>query len=99
MNIESIRALSGSNLWSDQPVLEAVLVLDSNGFAAEALECLCSSLPAPLGAALRRDFLATEPAAALAGLIARLVVGLQAAAGCAVSFWTARALSQNVEFR
>src|SRR6185369_11299046 len=66
MNIESIRALSGSNLWSDQPVLEAVVVHDQKGFTPETLNRLCASLPAELSAALRRDFVAAEPAASWA---------------------------------
>ena len=99
MNIESIRALSGPNLWSDQPVLEAVVVLEPTGLGPESLARLCGSLPASLGAALRRDFVAADAPASWAGLIGRLVVGLQAAAGCQVSFWMARALKQGVEYR
>src|SRR6478752_2185844 len=97
MNIESIRALSGPNLWSDQPVLEAVVVLDTRGFGPDVLGHLCSSLPSDLGAALRRDFVAAEPAASWAALLGRLTVGLQAAVGCPVSFWMARPLAPGVE--
>ncbi|HEY0462903.1 MAG TPA: Mur ligase family protein, partial [Polyangiaceae bacterium] len=99
MNIESIRALSGPNLWSDQPVLEAVVVLDRTGLGPDALARLCGSLPAELGAALRRDFVAADAPASWAGLLARLVVGLQAAAGCQVGFWMARALKPGAEYR
>jgi len=99
MNIESIRALSGSNLWSDQPVLEAVVVHDQKGFTPETLNRLCASLPAELSAALRRDFVAAEPAASWAALLGRLVVALQAAVGCQVSFWMARPLKKGVEYR
>jgi len=99
MNIESIRALSGPNLWSDQPVLEAVVVLDTRGFGPDVLGHLCSSLPSDLGAALRRDFVAAEPAASWAALLGRLTVGLQAAVGCPVSFWMARPLAPGVEYR
>ncbi len=102
MNIESIRALSGPNLWSDQSVLEAVVVLDARapeGFGPAALSRLCASLPSDLGAALRRDFVAADAPASWAGLLGRLVVGLQAAAGCQVGFWMARPLKQGVEYR
>jgi cyanophycin synthetase len=99
MNIESIRALSGPNLWSDQPVLEAVVLLDPSGFGTEALGRLCSSLPSALGSALRRDFAASDAAASWAGLLGRLAVGLQAAAGCNVSFCMAQALKRGSEYR
>ncbi|MES1173446.1 MAG: cyanophycin synthetase [Myxococcales bacterium] len=99
MNIESIRALSGSNLWSDESVLEAVLVLREPGFGPDVLESLCSSLPTPLASSLRVSFSAAKGAAAWAGVLAQLVVGLQAAAGCAVRFWTARVLVAGSEFR
>ncbi|HEY3255922.1 MAG TPA: hypothetical protein VGJ91_18315, partial [Polyangiaceae bacterium] len=100
MNIESIRALSGSNLWSDQPVLEAVVVFDRAGLGPEVLPRLCGSLPSELGAAIRRDFVAADAAASWAGVLARLVVGLQATAGCQVSFWVARPLDkQGAEYR
>jgi cyanophycin synthetase len=99
MNIESIRALSGSNLWSDQPVLEAVVVHDHQGFTPETLSRLCASLPSELGAALRRDFVGADAAASWASLLGRLVVSLQAAAGCQVSFWMARPLKAGVEYR
>ncbi len=99
MNIESIRALSGSNLWSDESVLEAVLVLREPGPGPDVLERLCASLPAPLASSLRVTFSASAGANAWAGLLAQLVVGLQAAAGCAVRFWTARVLVPGSEFR
>ena len=99
MNIESIRALSGSNLWSDDSVLEAVLVLREPGFGPDVLARLCSSLPSPLSTSLRVSFSATGGAVAWAGLLAQLTVGLQAAAGCAVRFWTARVLVTGSEFR
>ncbi len=99
MNIESIRAVSGPNLWSDQSVLEAVVVLDQTGFEPETLARLCDSLPSELGAALRRDFVPADAAASWAALFGRLIVGLQTAAGCKVGFSTARALKQAVEYR
>jgi len=40
MNIESIRALSGPSLWTDQPVLEAIVVLDKPGIGVEIDESL-----------------------------------------------------------
>ena len=99
MNIESIRALSGSNLWSDDSVLEAVVVLREPGFGPAVLERLCASLPAQLGSSLRASFPAIAGAGAWAGLLAQLTVGLQAAAGCSVRFWTARVLVAGSEFR
>jgi len=99
MNIESIRALSGPNLWTDQPVLEAVVVLDHTGLGPDVLNRLCGSLPPALAEAVRGDFTATDLSASWAALLGRLVVGLQVAAGCAVGFWTARALGAGVEYR
>ncbi len=99
MNIESIRALSGANLWSDQPVLEAVLLLKGAGPAADVVDRLCGGLPPRLAASLRGDFPATASASAWATLLAQLIVGLQAAAGCAVSFSTSRVLKTGAEYR
>ena len=98
MNIESIRVLSGSNLWSEQPALEAIVTVDVTGLGQGAFGRLCSSLPSSLASALRADFAECSPAA-WAGLVARLVVGLQAAAGCAVGFWTARTLVASSQYR
>ena len=99
MNIELIRALSGPNLWTDQPVLEAVVVLDPRGLGPDVLDRLCGSLPPALADAVRGDFTPSELTASWAALLARLVVGLQAAAGCVVGFWTARALRPGAEYR
>ena len=96
MNIESIRVLSGANLWSDHSALEAVAVFDGAiepGTAAR----LCAALPAPLAAELSRE-LTVESPAAWSSAFAKLVVGLQAAAGCAVGFSVSRQLRAR-EFR
>ena len=99
MNIESIRALSGCNLWSEQPVLEAIVALDAPGFGSEAFERLCGALPSGLVATLRADFTDARSAFAWAGLLAELVVGLQVAAGCPVSLWAARVLQPGTTYR
>ncbi|HET7544417.1 MAG TPA: cyanophycin synthetase [Polyangiaceae bacterium] len=99
MNIQSIRALSGPNLWSDQSVLEAVVVLDHAGFDSAALDRLCGSLPADLSAAVRRASVSAERGASWAAAFSRLLVGLQAAAGCNVSFAMARSMTPGGEYR
>ncbi|MEO8902178.1 MAG: cyanophycin synthetase [Polyangiaceae bacterium] len=99
MNIESIRALSGPNLWTDQPVLEAIVVLDKSGLDAGVLSRLCASLPPHLATELPRGLGGCESPAAWAALLAKLVVGLQAAAGCAVAFWVTRELKVGAEYR
>ena len=99
MNIESIRALSGPSLWTDQPVLEAIVVLDKPGFGPNVLSRLCALLPPDLGAELPRGLGACDSPAAWAALLAKLVVGLQAAAGCAVGFWATRELKLGSEYR
>jgi cyanophycin synthetase len=98
MNIESIRALSGPSLWTDQTVLEAIVVFDE-AFAPEELHRLCSSLPHNIADELPRGLGACETAAEWAAMLAKLVVALQAAAGCAVSFWSTRELKFGSEYR
>ncbi len=99
MNIESIRALSGSSLWTDQPVLEAIVVLDKPGFGPDVLSRLCALLPPELSVELPRGLGACDSPAAWAALLAKLVVGLQSAAGCAVGFWATRELKVGSEYR
>jgi len=99
MNIESTRALSGPNLWSDQSVLEAVVVLNEPALGADTFRRLCGLLPSDLAQALRRDFSALGCASEWGALLAQLVVGLQAAAGCPVAFSTARVLKPGREHR
>jgi cyanophycin synthetase len=99
MNIESIRALSGANLWSDQPVLEAIVAIDRRTFGPDALSRLCGALPTDLASLLRRDFPSVGTPSAWALVLAQLGLGLQAAAGCRVSFCGARALKPGAEYR
>ena len=99
MNIESIRALSGPSLWSDQPVLEAIVTLDKSGFDAGVLSRLCALLPPALASELPRGLGACDTPAAWAAVLAKLTVGLQAAADCAVAFWVTRELKVGAEYR
>ena len=102
MNIESIRALSGPGLWTDQPVIEAIVVNDvasASLFGADVLGRLCASLPPELGSSLPHGLGACDSAAAWAALLAKLVLGLQTAAGCSVAFWATRELKLGREYR
>jgi len=81
---------------------QLVVVLDEAAFGPEVLGRLCGLLPAELAAGVRTAFVAADARASWAALVARLVVSLQAAAGCKVSFSMARPLTRGgaeVEYR
>src|ERR1700748_2179772 len=52
MNIESLRALRGPNLWSDETVLEAILVIEKAEADLAAFSRLCGLLPRGMAAEL-----------------------------------------------
>ena len=99
MNIESIRALRGPNLWSDETVLEAIVVLDAADVGPDVFARLCALLPSGMAHSLFQNFGSLESPAFWARAAARLTVGLQAAANCNVSYWSARELKPGREFR
>jgi cyanophycin synthetase len=99
MNIESIRALRGPNLWSDETVLEAILVVEKAELGSEAFARLCRLLPQSLAEELLRNFGSVDSPAFWARVTGRLTVALQAALGCAVSHWSAHELKAGSEYR
>ncbi|HTA93143.1 MAG TPA: cyanophycin synthetase [Polyangiaceae bacterium] len=99
MNIESIRALRGPNLWSDETVLEAILVIGKAELGSQAFGRLCGLLPQGMAEELFQNFGSVDSPAFWARVAARLTVGLQAAANCGVSYWSARELKPGAEYR
>jgi cyanophycin synthetase len=99
MNIESIRALRGPNLWSDETVLEAILVVERADLGAPAFARLCALVPQGLAEELRETHGTADSPAFWARVAARLTVGLQAAAQCGVSYWSSRELKPGTEYR
>lgn len=103
MKTESIRALRGPNLWSDDTALEAVLTLDNDRFDAGAYERLCEKLPQEVRErVLHEDGASSYQAGSglfWARLVARLAVGFQCAADSEVYFAAAREDEPQREFR
>src|ERR1700748_2368649 len=75
MNIETLRALRGANLWSDETVLEAILVLEKADLEASVFGRLCGLLPQGMAAELFQEFAASDSAAFWARVVARLTLG------------------------
>jgi cyanophycin synthetase len=99
MNIESLRALRGPNLWSDETVLEAILVIEKADADLSAFSRLCGLLPRGMAEELFHGFGSPDTTAFWARVTARLVVGLQAAAGSAVSYWSSKEFKAGSEYR
>lgn len=99
MNIETLRALRGANLWSDETVLEAILVLEKADLEASVFGRLCGLLPQGMASELFQEFAASDSAAFWARVVARLTLGLQTAAGCKLGFWTSKELKKGSQYR
>jgi len=103
MKTESIRALRGPNLWSDDTALEALLTLEGERYDASVYERLCERLPSEVTDRLFQDDGAPsyQPASGLfwARLVAGLAVALQGAADSAVRFSFAREVKPRREYR
>jgi cyanophycin synthetase len=98
MRTESIRALRGPNLWSDETVLEAVLIGVPESFGTEAFARLCGVLPQPVAETVFRQVGGAPngftPASTLfwARLVGALALALQSAADSEVGFTHTREL-------
>jgi cyanophycin synthetase len=103
MKTESIRALRGPNLWSDDTALEAVLTLDGDRYTAGVYERLCEGLPAIVAERLFQDegALSYRPGSGMfwARLVAGLAVAFQCAADSEVRFSSAREVEAGREYR
>ncbi|HET9954246.1 MAG TPA: cyanophycin synthetase, partial [Polyangiaceae bacterium] len=95
MKLDSIRALRGPNLWSDETVLEASLLGDLSGFGGETLARLRAALPqvvadrlaetTALEARLEGD-IAEQTSLHWARLVGALACSLQYATGADVGY-------------
>ncbi|HEX3776862.1 MAG TPA: cyanophycin synthetase [Polyangiaceae bacterium] len=99
MNIESLRALRGPNLWSDETVLEAILVIEKAEADLAAFSRLCGLLPRGMAEELFHGFGSPDTTSFWARVTARLTLGLQAAAGCDVGYWSSKEFKAGSEYR
>jgi cyanophycin synthetase len=96
MKTDSIRALRGPNLWSDDTVLELCVSANFEGFGAEAFGRLLGLLPESVAElTFRADVPRVSPTHPVGWvkLLGSLACALQCAADCDVSFSTARELA------
>jgi cyanophycin synthetase len=102
MKIENLRALRGPNLWSDDTLLEAVLLPDgappTPAGLARLRGCLTKEL-ADLTQAIWDRSEACESAHGEASLIAELTVAFQRAAGCEIGKPTVHELAPGRGYR
>ncbi|MGC4092617.1 MAG: cyanophycin synthetase [Polyangiaceae bacterium] len=103
MKTQSLRALRGPNLWSDDTALEAIVTLESDRLHAGVYERLCERLPSTVAERLFQDDGAPsyQPGSGLfwARLVAGLAVALQGAADSEVRFSFAREVTPRSEYR
>lgn len=103
MKTESLRALRGPNLWSDDTALEALLSFECDRFNAGVYERLCERLPSTVSERLFQEDGAPsyQPGSGLfwARLVAGLAVAFQCAADSEVRFSFAREVQPRREYR
>src|SRR5512140_2788683 len=102
MKTDSIRALRGPNLWSDDPLLEVVLVVDCDLPTPAMLGHLRGLMTKELAAMTQPIWdrsEASESHHGEASLIAELTAALQRAAGCEIATPAVHELVPGAKYR